>query len=278
MTTCKLCREVRPLRRSHISPQFITDWLRKSSLTGKLRGILKPNLRLQDTFKEKMLCDDCEGLFSRYEKQFAEKIFKPVLDSYMPSVIPDEAILNFIISLSWRALILDMGKDVWKSETHQAAAHKAEENWREYLLGKKTLQINQHHMMMLRLMEGAPVIAGTDVDINWYFFRGVDMTVGQSHEEAFLYVKVPGLAFFSSFYERPFSLLTGTRIVPGKLIHFFQQNADSEVFNFLRVRAYETLTPFSKMSSRQKAKINQDWLKNTKKGLHPLVGAILRSR
>ena len=36
-----------------------------------------PNIRHQDGLKEKMLCKDCEQLFSKYENIFSREIFYP---------------------------------------------------------------------------------------------------------------------------------------------------------------------------------------------------------
>ena len=50
-----------------------------------MRSLLSPNLRIQDGVKKKLLCGDCELLFSIYEKQFAENIFIPYHND--PSVV-----------------------------------------------------------------------------------------------------------------------------------------------------------------------------------------------
>ena len=60
--TCPLCRSRGPLRESHIIPGFVFDWLLESSATGHMRDGRAPNLRIQDGFKQRLLCDSCEAL------------------------------------------------------------------------------------------------------------------------------------------------------------------------------------------------------------------------
>jgi hypothetical protein len=79
---CRLCLQERDLRESHIIPRFI--W-RNSKVTGDkrkfdLKCLSDPNLNephRQDGFKEHLLCDECEGRFSRFENYARQKLFHP---------------------------------------------------------------------------------------------------------------------------------------------------------------------------------------------------------
>jgi hypothetical protein len=74
---CSFCREVAPLRDSHVLPAFAYRWLRRRSGTGHIRHTDNPNRRVQDGPKLKWLCDDCEGLFGKFETAFATNVFHP---------------------------------------------------------------------------------------------------------------------------------------------------------------------------------------------------------
>lgn len=72
MSPCKLCLEVRPLRRSHIVPEFLHKALydekhraRRIELGKDVPGYLQKGLR------DRLLCDACEQFLNdRYEKPF----------------------------------------------------------------------------------------------------------------------------------------------------------------------------------------------------------------
>lgn len=75
--SCPLCLGNGPLRRSHVISKFAFDWLKETSATGYMRHGPQPNVRVQDGFKEELLCDSCEQLLSSWESPAAEQLFKP---------------------------------------------------------------------------------------------------------------------------------------------------------------------------------------------------------
>ncbi len=79
---CKLCELQRQLRRSHILPEFMYQNLydenprRFHSLNVDLDDISKSSNKIeQKGIREFLLCDQCEGLISKYEKYAAETIY-----------------------------------------------------------------------------------------------------------------------------------------------------------------------------------------------------------
>ncbi|MBA7466195.1 hypothetical protein ES707_01372 [subsurface metagenome] len=262
MSLCKLCQKNRSLRNSHISPKFIADWIRNTSVTRKMRRAVVPNKRVQDAEKVKLLCKECEGLFSRLEKYFSENIFKPVIDLYTPVVKYDHRLLKFAVSLSWRQLAVSMQGCPWKVPAHKLAAQKAEKRWREFLLRDVDLNGYEHHLLMLRLVTGAPKIGGTNVNINWYFFRSIDGTIVQNFKEAFIYVKLPGFVFISPLKPEPFGHMVNTLIEKTGKMEFYEQRSDQSIFRFLVERSVEGLSPMATISKRQKAKIEADYYKD----------------
>lgn len=106
MTKCNFCKkEVLQLEVSHIIPKFIYKWLKETSTTKKMRSGTNPNKPVQDGYKVPFLCKTCENDFSRYEKHFSEKIFKPFIESNDLGIfknINHQEFKKFITSLIWR--------------------------------------------------------------------------------------------------------------------------------------------------------------------------------
>src|SRR6266571_3001332 len=74
---CALCREERPLRRSHVIPEFMFDPLydEKHRFYGVSNIPTKPNQIFQKGPREKLLCDTCEQRMSRYESYASDVFF-----------------------------------------------------------------------------------------------------------------------------------------------------------------------------------------------------------
>jgi len=70
--TCKLCLRNRALRQSHIIPEFCY----KPIYDGKHRVLVvqhdrvEADIYVQKGFRDRLLCDDCEQHFNRWEKEF----------------------------------------------------------------------------------------------------------------------------------------------------------------------------------------------------------------
>ena len=77
---CKLCGKNDDLRESHFIPKFVGKWIKKTSVTGYIREKNEVQKRAQDIAKEHWLCGDCEQLFSRWEREFANKVFYPFVN------------------------------------------------------------------------------------------------------------------------------------------------------------------------------------------------------
>jgi hypothetical protein len=77
---CKLCNNPSKLVQSHIIPKFVFKWLEETSATGHVRFAQNVNRRVQDSFKENLLCRNCEDLFNSWETDFANKLFYPLVN------------------------------------------------------------------------------------------------------------------------------------------------------------------------------------------------------
>lgn len=262
MGICKLCLKNKELRESHVIPDFTGKWIKNTSVTGKLRSSDSVNKRIQDLIKVKLLCDDCESIFQKYEKYFSENIFKPFLNSYTPKFKYDENLIKFIVSLSWRMLVVSMPKVKWKSDEHKAAAEKSEKVWRDFLYKNKDIGNYEHHLLLLRFVPDAPKVSGTTVDINWYFFRSVEGTIVQNIQETFTYVKIPGFVIISPLYEIQFCHSKNTKINFNGIIDLEKQGFDDSIFTYLVQRSDEALSPLKNLSPKQWEKIESSYKKN----------------
>jgi hypothetical protein len=84
---CRLCEKEDDLKESHFIPKFVGKWIRKTSATGYIRQKYEPHKRSQDIAKEYWLCGDCEQLFSKWEREFANKVFYPFVEQGVSAVI-----------------------------------------------------------------------------------------------------------------------------------------------------------------------------------------------
>ena len=141
MATCALCKSDKPLVESHIIPKFVSDRIKNNSPTGYLRyPRLGINLRVQDSNKIKMLCDDCEQRFSEAEKNFAEKVFEPYHESGTTSFAYGPWLSYFISSVNWRTLHFDnisFHSEKKLADNALNVLDKAETMLADFLLGKR---------------------------------------------------------------------------------------------------------------------------------------------
>lgn len=195
---CTLCRQKKKLRASHIIPRFVGKWLKSTSATGFLRSITEPSERLQDLRKINMLCENCEERLSKPETYFANEIFFPFIDNKIQSFKYDVRLLEFVISLSWRTLLISY--DDFKQDIPNLCKYidRAEETWRKYLLGdSQDLGNYEHHMFFFDYVkEGKDLPHG----FQWYTLRAVDATLAGNEERVFAYSKFPWIIFVSSIY------------------------------------------------------------------------------
>lgn len=258
---CHLCKKPKTLEKSHIIPKFVGDWIKETSVTGKMRSATTPNKRVQDINKEKLFCHQCEEIFSSYEKYFSENFFKPFLNTNNPIIVYNEKLKKFAVSILWRILIYIIPDMVWKNDRHRQAAKEIEKIWRDYLYKNININDDYLYLLMLKLVPDASMIDGTMLDINWYFFRAIDGTIAQSDEEAFVYVKIPGFAFFASLYNNPLNFFKNCQIMSQCVFDFNSQDVKFTIFRFLHERSRIALSPSANISRIQREKINKDYEK-----------------
>ena len=143
---CALTHEECELRKSHIYPKFIWDFL-KDKGGSRFRSVHAPTKVMQDGEKDYLLGNRAEQMFSLREKWFAEHIFTPFCDNTIPKtkVSYDNNLYYFIVSVLWRRFYTL--RDYIKVELREQCMLALEE-WREYLLnGVTPPKFNQIYMM-----------------------------------------------------------------------------------------------------------------------------------
>jgi len=198
MGTCALCKEGKDLKVSHIIPSFVGKWLKETSATGMLRGVTEPDKRLQDLRKIPLLCNDCEQKLSAVEAYFASEMFRPFLIDSKRDFKYDSRLTKFIISLSWRCLLVSYDECLIDMPNFKTQIDEAERIWREYLLGKSTDPgPYEHHMIFLDYIEKGE---GVPDGFQWYSLRAVDATLVGNNERVLAYSKFPWMIFASSIH------------------------------------------------------------------------------
>lgn len=104
--TCALCRQECILKKSHIVPKFVFKKIMNSSPIRGMRNLDEPNLRKEDGYTKHLLCEDCEGRFSKLEDKFVREVFRPYNDGELNNFKYEEWLIRFIVSVNWRTLYL----------------------------------------------------------------------------------------------------------------------------------------------------------------------------
>lgn len=231
---CALCGRTGAIRQSHIMPKFAPGWIKRTSATGYMVRPDDGARRVQDAIKVRLLCDDCEELFSRPEKYFAEKIFYPFHDKGVRSFDYDENLGLFAASLSWRALRISYDKAARGLPGFVPAINKADARWRGFLLGeRRSIEPYESHLIFL----DNGTCGGEFLGTKWHTARSVDATLAV-WEGVFAYSLLPGMAIVTSVQPArlPFH---GPPIKPSGKVEAGHPAPDSKFYEFIARRAAE---------------------------------------
>src|SRR5262249_11799722 len=151
-----LCSAPRPLRRSHIIPRFVYDWLKRTSATGHMRVGHTVNRRRQDGWKPRLLCADCEDRLNTWETATAQQLFVPIAEDAVERVRYGPWFAKFAVSVSWRVLTgfqLSGALTAWPPRL-RTSADAALRCWREFLFDQRTNPSRfEQHAVRVGLME-----------------------------------------------------------------------------------------------------------------------------
>jgi len=270
--TCRLCKNERELRESHIIPSFVFKWLKESSGTGFIRFGRSPDLRVQDGPKPYLLCDDCEGLFNVWETEFADSIFHPCNEGKSTSFVYGDWLLKFAVSVSWRVLNFitdDKGLSGFPDPLKEKADN-ALSCWRDFLLGQAPHPAQfEQHMVLLGPVEPFTVTK-VPTNVNRYFLRTIDTDlVSGGDKVAYVYSKM-GRIILVGFIEMPHpEIWKGTKIHVRKGVWGVRHySLPSKFGDYVLNRARETRTFQESVSSKQKQKIEESYRRNKDRGVN----------
>ena len=121
--TCRLCKEDRSLRNSHIIPEFFYKpvYVSKHRLLARKSGKLVQGRPLQKGIREKLLCESCEQQLGRNEKYVSEMLFggtEIVVQRFQNRLVLSNLdyakVRLFFLSLIWRMSVASE-HPVWKN-------------------------------------------------------------------------------------------------------------------------------------------------------------------
>lgn len=268
LSKCILCQNRRTLVQSHIIPKFVAKWLKDTSATGYLRQGVSPNVRKQDFPKIELLCHECEGRFSFWEKQFSEKVLIPYHNSGKKEFKYNDWLLRFAVSLAWRIGVIEL--EGFKEFQPKLVSYleDALAQWSMFLLDAPS-KISEFgfHLLFLDVVgraEGVKVSEG----FHWYLLRGIDATVPASSKEVAVYVKLPGIIFVSGVHPKKPDGWMNTKINFHGLISASNQVVDSTwLGEFLLDRVQQSTKLMDSTSMKQNLKIVDSILKDPKRSL-----------
>ena len=235
---CALCGHSSTLQASHIIPKFVGKWLKDTSLTGFLAQNIDNKIkRVQDLPTAPLLCRDCEQLFSKFEKYFADKVFYPFHNDKVSSIEYDQHKLElFAVSLGWRLLIQEYESLKSNRPTFSKQTKLAESTWREFLLGdRQTVHPYENHLTISVQFDNN--MNGIHEKINKYLDRSVDGTVVTSNTRMFTYAKLVHMIFISPIQPTVLNGWKGTRIDQNGCIRSPHKIHDPVYWEFLLDRA-----------------------------------------
>lgn len=139
--TCRLCREERQLRDSHVFPRgiytrFVSDNRRGGSLLD-LRNMRERSIQ----FKRRWFCAECEKRLDAG----GENYFFRWLGTVQPTSVYEPMLYYFAVSVSWRCALLH-----FETTAGIECITDAIESWRAFLLGT-TAQVEPYSQYMLSL-------------------------------------------------------------------------------------------------------------------------------
>lgn len=270
---CRLCRQSAPLRASHIVPAFVFKWLRRRAF-GHIRRAGNPNVRIQDGAKLPLLCEACEQRFSKWENEFAARIFPEAhreLDTAIDASY-DEWAKKFAVSISWRILLYEkMNGYVAPSPEREARVLRADRVWAEYLLEQRPdVSALRQHLIFMSALKGA---SGGPLSVspfmNRYLTGVVDMDiVTGDHEGVYTYAKLGRILLFGEIEPMQRDHWENTVIRRrGRFSPKGRPYAMPEPFaRYLVDRAQAAGAALSAMSEKQKDKVDAEQKKRKKAG------------
>ena len=265
---CGLCGKSASLQSSHIVPKFVFDYLKKTSAVENTR-LRRPleNIKIpyQDSDKPKLLCHDCEELFSAKETYFRNQIFMPYQEGRLTQEFAYlNQLLYFITSVNWRTLYLDLCGGFSGMPMHMDTLNQlidSEEIMRSFLLGHRqdigTIETHIYFFDMLKattadILEDRP---------STYFLRSIsDYTICYENGTIIVFALMMGILIASIIARSTDEQWNGTIVnkTGGKIIvpQSFQSALSGTLLEDMKSSSHTTLPEKAQAQILEKVKAN----------------------
>ena len=153
---------------------------------------------VQDGWKGRYLCQQCEIRFSAWETDFANRIYDPFLNASKDPAVQDITLVLFVTSLHFR--YLEYAKERNSGFTESEDLSNLTKRLKDALLESRSpVDIHLYAMPLYPITDPGILPAG----VNTYFFEAIDgcafdWFLSSDRTIWISYVKVPGFMFFSS--------------------------------------------------------------------------------
>jgi len=248
---CRLCGKDKDLQESHIFPKFVFRWLREKG-GNYIRKPDNPNIRHQDGIKQKLLCYDCEQLFSKYENIFSRDIFYPHVNQYKTSFEYDVNLYKFSLSVLWRVLHTGYESYVKNNSDFIDVLNRVEKEWREYLIDGETIKpLNRVYFFFTT--HGLNYKVQPVKRFLQYYARSVDGDIVFNHNTCFLYAKLARVILIGEI-QNPENIQFTNATINLNGDHFSTLNLalDNFVKQYLVHRVMNINKHFDKVSDKQR--------------------------
>ena len=219
----------------------------------------QPNVRVQDGFKEELLCDSCEQLLSSWESPAAEQLFKPYHADSSTVVNYGPWLAKLGASLAWRVLFVLKKRGLHNlSESQLKLADLALESWRRFVVSERANPGSfELHLLPVDFLESFRG-DGLPSNINRYLGRAIEMDVVAKKGSAFVYVKMARLVFIGVIEQPINRQWRGSRLAITKgVVQPSKYEVPSAFMDYVFSRAARMGEIMQSLSSRQKAKISE---------------------
>lgn len=203
--------------------------------------------------------------FSKREKWFAEKIFKPFLEEKKRLFEYDKNLYYFLTSLLWRGLLSELENRDYVKEKYYGSLLEVEREWKDYLRGGATpVKFSDVNLFLTDSIRAHNInVTGLD----YYITRTLDFTIFASSDGSFvaIYCKFLRFMVWSVIKDIHTNINSELQIRPSLgFIHFPQHIHDAYMIENViqRVRVIESIPG---ASEHQQEKIFQEVKKNTRK-------------
>lgn len=176
---CPITRQEDDIRKSHIYPQFMWKYLKKTGGT-VFRSVSQPTKVLQNGDIRSLLGSKAEEMFSKRELWFEKNIFTPYINGQLNNrkVYYSDELYYFCVSLLWRVLFIN--KDNIFIESLNKICNEVLEDWRSYLNFEVPSPTKYYNIYLMPLSANILSLPDGISDIDFYLKRSFDSNVMRS--------------------------------------------------------------------------------------------------